>query len=225
MEFTFADRAVFFEGTLILADLHLGREAAASVQVPVGSDHDAVERLDALCARFDPEQVVIAGDVLHAFDSVSAGVAETLSEIRERAETADARVVVTRGNHDARLDSVWDGPTTDAYRVGDAVVCHGHERPESDADVAIVGHDHPALVVEGQKRPCYLRGPGVGFDDVLVLPAFDRLAAGTAVNDATGDAFHTPLLDHAGSVRPIVLDEDTGETLSFPRLSSFRDLL
>jgi len=51
------------------------------------------------------------------------------------------------------IESLWDGPIWDEYRVRDTVVLHGHETPDDDADRYVVGHDHPTIVIEGQRRP------------------------------------------------------------------------
>ncbi|MEA5386470.1 metallophosphoesterase [Haloarculaceae archaeon H-GB11] len=225
MDWTFADRAVYADGTLVVADLHLGREAAASVQVPVGGDEDVLDRLDDLVSRFDPEEVVLAGDVLHSFGSVPDAVGETVADLHDRIEAAGARPVVTPGNHDVHLDAVWKGATADAYRIGDAVICHGHERPSLDADAVVVGHDHPALAVEGQKRPCFLRGPAAGFREVVMLPAFDRLASGVVVNEMRGGAFQSPVIDDADALCPVVWDTEANQALEFPALATFRKLL
>ncbi|PSP84272.1 metallophosphoesterase [Halobacteriales archaeon QS_1_68_17] len=226
MDAAFCDRAAYLDGALVVADLHLGRAAASNVEFPLGERRDLADRLAALLDRFDPDEVVFAGDLLHSFGSVPRTVEETLAEIRGLLREAGARPVVTPGNHDAMLDAVWDGPTAPAYRVGDAVVCHGHERPDADADLFVVGHDHPAITIEGQKRPCYLAGEGVGGGaDLLMLPAFTRLAPGATVNGMTAGDFQSPLVADADALRPVVRDEAADETLEFPPLGEFRDLL
>jgi hypothetical protein len=124
------------------------------------------------------------------------------------------------------LGELWDGPTASEYRVGDWVVCHGHEAPTASAEGYLVGHDHPTIIIEGTRRPCYLYGAG-SYEgaDVLMLPAFTRLAAGMPVNRMTGAEFQSPLVRNADPFRPIVRDEDADETLTFPPLGRFREML
>ncbi len=124
------------------------------------------------------------------------------------------------------LDSVWDGPTETEYWVGDTVVCHGHEAPDADAGRYVVGHDHPTISIEGQRRPCYL----VGSDqfrgsDVVMLPSFNRLNAGVEVNEMRAGDFQSPLITDADRLEPVVWDESGRETLSFPPLGEFRRML
>ena len=179
MERTYRDRAVYLPAaeTLVLSDLHIGRDEASNLELRVGEHGDLTARFERLLAYFSPDEVVVAGDFLHSFSTLPRGVAETVRELKTACREAGARLVVTPGNHDAMLDEVWDGPTHSEYRVGDWVVCHGHEEPTTDADGYIVGHDHPAIDIEGQRRPCYLAGDGVyGDSRLLMLPAFTRLA-------------------------------------------------
>jgi putative SbcD/Mre11-related phosphoesterase len=227
MDARYRDRAVYLPDadSLVVADVHVGRDAASAVELPLGERADLTGRLADLLDAFGPGEVVVAGDLLHAFDRVPEGVAETLDGLRAAVADAGADLTVVRGNHDGMLDAL-DVTARDAYRVGDAAVCHGHERPEVDADRYVIGHDHPAIEIEGRRRPCLLYGLGAFRGaDVLMLPAFNRLAPGSTVNGmGTGD-FMSPLVTDADALRPVVRDDDRGETLEFPPLGEFRRLL
>jgi putative SbcD/Mre11-related phosphoesterase len=226
MERRYRDRAVFFpdHGTLVIADVHLGRDATSNVEAPLGERDDVTERLAALCTHFDPDEVVIAGDLLHAFSTVPDGVTEAVRALRATVRDADARPVVTPGNHDGLLAAVWDGPVETEYALGDWVVCHGHEPPSTEAAGYVVGHDHPTIAIEGQRHPCFLSArDAYRGGDLLMLPAFTRLAPGVVVNRMRASEFGSPLVTDADAVRPIV---DDGEgTLAFPPLGEFRRLL
>jgi metallophosphoesterase superfamily enzyme len=282
------DRAVYLPAAdaLVLADVHVGRDRTSNVELSLCERADLVERLAALVDRYDPAEAVVAGDLLHAFESVPQGVAETVGALRGVLARADASLVLVAGNHDTMLSSVHDGPVHDAYRLdlsGDAdgdgtdpsddgpapaadpdppttapdgddpastggggptiapgadsaLVVHGHEPPTESADLYLVGHDHPAIEIEGRRRPCYLAGPvgpGRAVDtgaapadaSVLALPAFNRLAAGVVVNGARRGDLQSPLLYRVDELRPVVRDPDADETLTFPPLGEFRRLL
>lgn len=222
-EAAFRDRAVFFPsaGTLVLADVHLGRDRASNVELPLGERADLLERLGALLDRFAPEEVVVAGDLLHSFDRVPRPVERTLSSFRARIADAGAALVVVEGNHDTMLGSLLEAGSE--CTVGDALVSHGHDAPDSNASLYVIGHEHPAIAIAGRKRPCYLVGPAAPAGRVLVLPAFTRLAPGTDVSRTR--RFRSPLLGRPGEYRPIVRDEEGDETLWFPPLSEFRAML
>lgn len=225
----FADRAVYLPSAdaLVCADLHLGRDDAAPVELPLGERTRLPDRIDALLDRFNPAELVLAGDIVHAFEDIPAHVEDTLGGLIDAADAAGARPVLLEGNHDAILSSIAPLQPTSAHRLQDGtLVVHGHESPPEVDDITriVFGHVHPAIVIEGRRRPCYL------YDDHatptrLVLPAFNSLAPGTPLNDAQRSDLPSPLLDRATSVRPIVRDPDADETLWFPPLASFREML
>jgi putative SbcD/Mre11-related phosphoesterase len=222
----FDDRALVVGDTLVLADLHVGRGPASNVDLPVGDSSDMLDRLDVLVARHDPAAVVVAGDLLHAFEMVPRTVEAAVADLAKRVREAGATLTVVPGNHDAMLDSVWSGPTEPEHRVGDTVICHGHEEPETAADRYVIGHDHPTITIEGQRRPCYLVGEGVYRGaDLVVIPAFNRLLRGVEINDMTAADFMSPLVTDADALAPVVWDEDGREALSFPPLGTFRHRL
>lgn len=230
IEFSLASRSVSVPDAdaLVLADVHLGKGAASSVDAPLEAAEDSVSRLKHRLESREPSTVVIAGDLLDSFDSVPRGVEADLAELRDLVADAGASLVVTPGNHDTMLEDVFDGTVADEHRLadGETVVCHGHNAPESTAERYIIGHDHPALSVDGRKLPCFLYGPDA-YDgaDVLVCPAFTRLARGATVNDMRGRDFQSPLIRDSDAFHPAVRDEAGAETLWFPPLGECRRLL
>lgn len=230
MEFEPRDRAVYLPAvdTLVCADLHVGRDADSNVELRLGEHEDILERFERLLNRYTPSEVVLAGDLLHSFEDLPRGAAETVRGLSAIADTAGTHVVVTPGNHDTILETLWDGPTSMEYRLeeSDIVVTHGHKSPKRDAAWYIVGHDHPTIEIEGQRRPCYLYGPEqYGDSGVLMLPSFSRLPAGVAVNGMASGEFQSPLVTDADGLRPIVHDIDAERTHEFPPLGMFRRML
>ncbi|MDS0293489.1 metallophosphoesterase [Halogeometricum luteum] len=228
---TYRDRAAYlpFADALVVADLHVGRAEASNVDFPLGEEASLEARLAALVDAFDPAAVVFAGDVLHRFDGATVRAAEGVSDLVAVCREGGARPVMVRGNHDTALRTAWDGDVHNEYVAAEnpkTVVCHGHAAPETDASLYVVGHVHPAITVESVRRPCYLYGEGVHRGaDVLVLPAFTRLAAGVPVNGLSGGDSGSPLATDLDAFRPVVCDEDAGEALPFPPLGEFRRML
>lgn len=225
----FDDRALVVDGTLVLADLHVGKEAA-SVELPVGERADILGRLEGLLARHEPAAVVLAGDVLDAFGSVPQAATATLHDLERTVREAGARPVVTPGNHDAMLSGVWDGATAPEHVLegADTVVCHGHEPPTTAAGRYVVGHDHPTVAIEGRKRACYLVGEQTvdgRAAEVVMLPAFNRLVAGVRVGNVRAGGFQSPLVTDPDALRPVVWDRQAAEALSFPPLGECRGML
>jgi putative SbcD/Mre11-related phosphoesterase len=232
VDVTYRDRAVLLGDVLVCADLHVGKAAAANVSLPLGERDHLVERVTALCARYDPATVVFAGDLLHSFDQVATAAEETVTALANAVRDAGARPVVTPGNHDTMLDVIWSGPTAHEYTVetadGTAVIYHGHHEPATEADLYVVGHDHPTITIEGRKWHCYLFARDA-YDgaDVLVLPAFSHLIEGLSINRRYGGTASTnsPLIGDLDRFRPVVWDDEAEEIREFPPLGEFRDLL
>jgi metallophosphoesterase superfamily enzyme len=253
MDAAFRERAVLLGETLVLADLHVGKVASSNVEFPLAEGDHLRERLAALVERHDPAEVVFAGDLLHSFDRVPTTAEGTVSALKGIVRDAGARPVVTPGNHDTMLETVWQGPTEHEYDLGrvplpfggaasdgtgtdgtgagrlelHTVVCHGHAEPAADAECYVIGHDHPTITIEGQKWHCYLYGPGAYRGaDVLMLPAFTHAVAGVSIAGRHGTAtLNSPLLSDLDSFRPVVRDEDADATRVFPPLGEFRELL
>lgn len=242
----FTERAAFFRPheTLVVADLHLGRDESSAVSFPLGEREELTDRIESLFTRFNPATLVVAGDVVHTFSEVSERSRETLAALRETCALRDVALELVAGNHDTALESAWDGPLREAVVLEEptdggqrpdggadndplrTVVCHGHEPPSITADRYVIGHVHPTLEIEGDRRPCFLHGEGAYRGaDLLVLPAFTRLAPGVAVNDMRTDAFGSPLITDADRLAPIVFDPAQRESLRFPPLGAFRRLL
>ena len=235
LPFEFVDRAVYVPEveTLVVADLHLGRTAASAVDAPVDDGADVRRRLrstfESVQNQFasEPETVVVAGDLLHSFSSIPRGVERDLEALEKLVDRRGATLIVTTGNHDALLETVFDGETSSAYRVKDEiVVAHGHEPPPIDADRYVIGHDHPALAVEGRKLPCFLYGSGAyRGSDVLMLPPFTRAAPGATVNGMSGRDFQSPLVVDTDAFHPAIYDRADERLLWFPKLERSRSIL
>lgn len=218
------DRAAYLPvaGSLVCADLHLGRAALSAVDLPLEEGRSIVDRLAALIERFSPAEVVLAGDVLHGFSTVPAAARDALEALGRVVDDSGAALVAIEGNHDPLLGTIAE-PVNDHRLADGSLVVHGHEPPAADADRYLVGHDHPAITIEGRRRPCWLWGRETyAGADVLVLPAFNPLVPGTPVNQARPGDLQSPLVADPGAFRPVVADPAGGEPVAFPPLSSLR---
>ena len=227
-EIEYADRSIYLPRTetLVVADLHVGRDATSDVELPMGEQSDIRSRLWAILESHDPERVVLAGDVLHSFGSIPHGVPETITTIRETIDEFDAGIVALRGNHDTMLESLLDEDVVRSSIVLEdgTVVHHGHEIPESKGDRYVIGHEHPTIEIEGDRHPCFLDGRAqYEGADVLVLPSFNRFVVGTPVNGMRTTDSMSPLLTNVSACRPVVRTSD--ETLRFPRLEALGSFL
>jgi putative SbcD/Mre11-related phosphoesterase len=226
MAVRYLDRALLVEDTLVVADCHVGKSASANLELPVGDGTDMVERFQNLLETHRPTTAVIAGDILHQFDTIPRQVEQTVEAFAHAGAATDTEVVITPGNHDPLIDSIWDGNLSAEFAVGETVFLHGHERPDRGAARYVVGHDHPTIVIEGKRRPCFLYGEGVyQGSDVIMVPSFNRLVRGVRVNEMSASDFRSPLVRSVEAFQPVVRDSDRGETLRFPPLGEFREML
>lgn len=224
---TYLDRAGYFPDaeTLVLADLHVGRVATSDVDLPMGEGEDLEGRLEMLLESAQPERVVVAGDLLHAFDSLPYGVSETLDRLADTVASSGAELVAVAGNHDTILEEVTDLAVENSVPLdAETVVHHGHEIPETEAERYVIGHEHPAITIEGVRHHCFLecRNQYEGAS-VLVLPSFNPFVVGTVVNEMAADDSMSPLVVDMDGCRPVVRTAE--ETLRFPGLGPLRSHL
>jgi DNA ligase-associated metallophosphoesterase len=193
-----AERALFWEGagTLLAADVHLGKAAAfraAAIPLPGGTTTAALVRLTSALARTGARRLVLLGDFFHARSGRAVRTLAAIAEWRER--HADLEILLVRGNHDRGAgdpprewrfdcrDEPW-AETPFAFR-------HYPEQPADPAEnspgYVLAGHLHPAVALAGPGRqrerlPCFLFGERVG-----ILPAFGDFTGGAAVRPRPGD--------------------------------------
>jgi uncharacterized protein len=176
------------ERTLVVADLHLGYAWAhrhGGQLLPLSVEEDTADRLAELQRDYRPREIILLGDVVHRTVPVPA-LESILRDVIQRL-SLDSAVTVVRGNHDGQLDQllVKVGSLVKVIaesRIGKYLLIHGDQPAElQQQEFVIMGHEHPAFwlddgVASGAKCPCFLMS-----ENVLVLPAFSRWAAGTEV--------------------------------------------
>lgn len=215
------------ERLLVIADYHAGFEAAARIEdgIELRSRGQARrEHLLGLVDRFDPDRVLVLGDLTHSIGE--PGGAER-AELEVLVDHLDRPLIVAKGNHDGVLEDVLGTdpalygavsvlpPTGD--RIGPLGVAHGHTWPDPDVltgEVFCIGHEHPCVRLSdevGGRRieRVWLRGDleAAPFDErtgnqletsaeLIVVPAFNDLCGGTWVN-VDGQEFLAPFLPRA----------------------------
>lgn len=185
------ERAVWWPSgrTLVVADLHLGKEhafAAAGIGLPPNILDETLDRLARCIGLTGAERVVIAGDLLHAKVGTTERVIERVGAWRR---TVAAAMLLVTGNHDRAADEVagaWGieqrGPD---LRLGPFRFVHEPDGGVPDA-FTWAGHLHPAVRLaagrDSVRLPCFCVGERVG-----VLPAFTRFSGRTTPALALAD--------------------------------------
>lgn len=169
--------------TLVIGDLHLGYERALEQdglylpRINTGSIRDA---LNDILSLYEPERVVLLGDVKHDFRRAgreeSAQVREIINLIAEAAQ-----VVVVKGNHDNYIQNIISDLgilAVDHIDVMGYRMEHGHE--DTGHRPVIIGHEHPSVRIPGSvgggmKIQCFVHAAKEG---VIVIPPFSPFSSG-----------------------------------------------
>lgn len=182
------------ERILLATDLHLGIEyelAKMGISIPFQTDRFLGEFMD-LVREHRPDRVVILGDLKHGVPITSFQEKREIPRFFRTLLDEVERVDLVRGNHDANIqnlapEEVEIHPSRgalfgDGFRVA---ALHGHAWPYPrllDADLIVMGHNHPAVQlntplgvrftrrawVRGNLDPVRLAEALLGFEKVKV---------------------------------------------------------
>ena len=197
--------------TLVVADLHVGKEAAfrdAGLAIPEGILDETLARLGRAVAECAARRVVVAGDLVHSRRGLPDGVVARFARWRK---DVDAAIDLVRGNHDRhapQLPPEWRvGEAGDELRLGGLVV--RHEPEPREGSLVVAGHLHPTVAlrsgVDRLTLPCFALSPRL-----LVLPAFTRFSRGERVNGSPGTRIYAVAGDATVEVDPELAGRGSG---------------
>lgn len=189
-----ADRALLWPaaGTLIVADVHLGKGAAfrrAGVPVPSGATAADLARLDALIAAHRPERLLVLGDLFHTRLSQDEPAMAAIDAFRAR--HGGLQISAVRGNHDRqveRLPAAWQIEWIAGRRHQPPFV-FAHEPEPDPRGLVLAGHLHPVLLLKSRRDAARL--PVFWFrhaQRIGVLPSFGSFTGGYPVQPEAADA-------------------------------------
>ena len=180
------------EGTVVVADLHLGYEATRAKSgdyLPELSLNDVQKRLAGLFVSMDVKRLVVAGDVTES-SAAMRGRQSVLHQFQTWLEDQGIESILIAGNHDHQVNST--AFFQKSYVVQGWLVHHGHQpmdRNEDGLKGQITGHLHPVMKWQGRTFRAFLSSPGQ-----IILPAFSGDAAGLDLltsghfQDSNGDS-------------------------------------
>lgn len=166
-------RAVYWlqEKVLILSDLHLGKAAhfrKHGIALPTTvSEHDLF-RLQQLLVHYQPGQVIIVGDLIHA------GANKEVESFRDLTlQFPQTCFSLIRGNHDKytakKLNELGIAHCHDLLQLQNI---HFSHYPVQNEVPTISGHIHPGVRIRMPDRK-YLKFPCFALTgNLLILPAF-----------------------------------------------------
>lgn len=173
--------------TAIIGDLHLGYESALENEgmfIPRINTSSVRDSLNRIIDDYEPEKVVLLGDIKHDFSRSSYQAKEDVRSIVKLIKEA-AEIVVVKGNHDNFIQTIVTGLDVTAVDHTDIMgfrLEHGHV--DSGVRPVIIGHEHPSVKIPGElsgsiKLQCYVWAK---YEGVLVIPPFSPFASGNDLN-------------------------------------------
>ncbi|MDV3104431.1 metallophosphoesterase [Thermococcus waiotapuensis] len=133
--------------TLIMADPHLGFELSRGLRIRTRFE----ETLSEFILLEDPDLVIILGDLKEPL-GLSFEMKSILNCFFEKIR--DFNVVITKGNHDGRLEEVTQKfpgvKIVDHFLLDGLLFLHGHKQlPGVEFSEGYLGHVHPAYTFKG----------------------------------------------------------------------------
>jgi DNA ligase-associated metallophosphoesterase len=183
------DAGLLEDGTLVVADLHLGKASAFQAKglaIPEGDSEADLDRLTALAKWHQAERLIVNGDLFHS----PAGLTDEIERLIEKwLDEVRIPVQLVLGNHERKLPRIPHGmhPVESVVCAGVHVVHDPKDAPEGI--ISVTAHWHPYVKIADGKRtslrlPCFLlRG------DMLVLPAFGSFTGGQILDREEGDRY------------------------------------
>jgi len=189
------DRALHWpaRNTLVLADVHLGKDAsfrAAGLPVPAGNSVKDLARIEKLLRATCAARLVVLGDLVHSRASHQPELAEAFANWRAAHRQLEIQLV--RGNHDRRAGATpaeWNiAEVAEPFDDGPLLLSH---YPQTGGKPLLCGHVHPTFAVRDFDRsfaaiPCFVVDPLQ-----LILPAFGSFTGGCKMSVEPGRRMFT----------------------------------
>jgi len=191
---------------LVIADLHIGIESELRENgLQVLSQTKVMEqRLISILTTNTIHDIILLGDIKH---NIPSSTIQERSEVNRFLNTIQTygTLHVLPGNHDGNIDRLLP-PTIKLYPSDGFVFegigfTHGHRRPNKEVmqcEQVIIAHTHPTVMLTDRLgyrtfEQCWLRGaplsdkliekyPTSPTSQILVMPAFNPLCGGIAIN-------------------------------------------
>jgi putative SbcD/Mre11-related phosphoesterase len=194
---------------IVISDLHIGIEnelRELGLNTPSQTSSMA-ERLISILKKYSPKKIILLGDIKHNIPVSTINerfdVKQFLSEIIDF-----GLIHVIPGNHDGNIHRLLSSEiqlhSSDGFVIDDIGFIHGHTWPNEEVmkcNNIVIGHTHPTIMLTdrlGYKtyEQCWIKGeclketiqkkyPKSKNPEIIVVPAFNPLCGGIAVNKET----------------------------------------
>lgn len=228
---------------LIISDLHLGLEALmadSGMYMPKFQLEEFKEDISKINDNVDSEikNLIVCGDIKHEFSETSYQEKQEVEKFVEFASELFENICFVKGNHDNYLIYVVEKypnvELRESFTFDEVMFVHGHEKPEDigfEVNYLVIGHEHPALSIKDsvgskEKIRCFLYGEMWEGTNIIVLPAFSKLASGSQVNHVRREELLSPILKDLvdiNEMKAIGVDKEAG-VFEYPKLKEFKKI-
>lgn len=195
---------------LVIADLHIGYEAALEKQgiiLPTSQYPEIKNQIKEMLKISKAKKLIILGDIKHEFGEATRQEWLEVSDFLDFLQQRGVELLVVRGNHDNFLIPILKKRGIQLYDPYYAEAgyffFHGHKEAslsmlDKKHHTLIMGHEHPAVVIRDelgvkQKFKCFLKGKIFG-KNLIVLPALSPLSEGSVINTLSKEELLSPIL-------------------------------
>ena len=187
------DLSLYFDSTLVIADLHIGYEEALNKQgilVPRLQFEDLIKRMESifyLLKKRIIKRIIVNGDLKHEFGTISEQEWRNTLKFLDFLSKHCNEIILIKGNHDTILGPIAkkrNVKVVDYVAAGKVLVIHGNKVMGilKNYDTIIIGHEHPAVSIKEGPRieqyKCFLKGRYKG-KNLIVQPSFNGIIEGT----------------------------------------------
>ncbi len=194
------------EKKIVFADLHIGieKELRESGVLTSTITEKIQNKIVHICKKLKPEDIILLGDVKHNIPTSTIRERKDVTNLLECICTF-GNVHIIPGNHDGFLSKITPAQVkihpSGGVVFNDIGFVHGHRWPNSNivnCRYIVTAHTHPTVMLTDRLEhryfePCWVRTkflkekiqekyPESGNPEILIIPAFNPLCGGTAIN-------------------------------------------
>ena len=175
---------------LILSDIHLGKAGhfrKSGIPAPESITQKNLVRIGSLIEQYQPETVLILGDLFHSDANREWFLFETWLD-----SFPGITFKLVSGNHDSLHTSFYEAArieVTHHWEKDSFIFVHNPAdvQPAGQKQVLVAGHIHPCIILRGKGRqslrlPCFLFS-----DDRVLFPAFGEFTGHHAIKPKETD--------------------------------------
>jgi len=208
------------EKVLVIAELHLGLEYEiykSGISI-LPQREKFLETLETLIEITKAKKLVLVGDIKHKVPGSSIREDKEIPKFLEQI-SSKVKTIIVKGNHDDRIEEILPKNikiySSRGLKIGKYGFFHGHAWPSKalmKCDYLFMGHIHPAIEfrdefghrnsekvwikdrMDAEKIKKRFGLTQTGKLNVIIIPTFNNILGGTAVNRVANEKQFSPLL-------------------------------